>query len=110
MAVGSGPVTAFNATDHYDSGNPHLAVADGVLYVAWDESDQYDGPFIYVAYYDAGTSDWVLFGNQLNTDLGNEALDPSLAYDSVSGYLYVAFEENTDGWPHIFVKRKRHIP
>ena len=110
VTVGSGPVSAFSASDHYDSGNPQLAVADGVLYVAWDETDQYDGPFIYVAYYDTAAADWVLFGDQLNMNTANEAQDPSLAYDAATGYLYVAFEENTDGWPHIFVKRKRHIP
>ncbi|MGD9006436.1 MAG: Ig-like domain-containing protein [Desulfobacteraceae bacterium] len=108
--VGGGPVTAFSATDHYDSANPDLLVADGTLYAAWQEEDNYDGPFIYVAYYDPGTSAWVIDGDQLNTDTLNEAFDPSLAYNADDGYLYVAFEENTDGHSHIFVKRKRHIP
>jgi hypothetical protein len=109
--VGSGPVTAYTASAHYDSSNPDLIAADGTLYIAWAEEDQWDGPFIFVAFYDTGSSDWVLYGEQLNTDTGNAALDPSLAYhDDVVDYLYVAFEENTDGHPHIFVKRKQMVP
>jgi hypothetical protein len=108
--VGGGAVSAFSAADHYDSANPDLIVADGTLYVAWEESDQYDGPFIYVAYYDPGTSAWVIDGAQLNVDTGRQAGDPSLAYNTNDGYLYVAFEENVSGDSEIFVKRKRHIP
>jgi hypothetical protein len=108
--VGSGAVSAFSASDHYDSANPDLMVADSTLYVAWEESDQYDGPFIYVAYYDSGSSAWVIDGDQLNVDTGRQAGDPSLAYNANDGYLYVAFEENVSGHPEIFVKRKRHIP
>jgi hypothetical protein len=108
--VGGGPVSAFSDINHFDSANPNLIVADSTLYVAWEESDQYDGPFIYVAYYNPATSAWVIDGDQLNVNTANAAQDPSLAYNANDGYLYVAFEENTDGWPHIFVKRKRYIP
>lgn len=108
--VGGGPVSAFSAADHYDSANPDLIVADGTLYVAWEESDQFDGPFIYVAYYNPSTTAWVIDGDQLNVNTAYAAQDPSLGYNASDGYLYVTFEENTDGWPHIFVKRKRHIP
>jgi hypothetical protein len=108
--VGGGPVSAFSDTDHYDSANPDLIVADGTLYVAWEERDQYDGPFVYVAYYNPAATDWVIDGDQLNVDTGRAAGDPSLAYNANDGYLYVAFEENVSGDAEIFVKRKRHIP
>jgi hypothetical protein len=108
--VGSGPVSAFSASDHYNSNNPDLLMVDGQLWLAWQESDQYDGPFIYVAYFDSGLSEWVIDGDQLNIDIANSAADPSLAYSAGDGYLHVAFEENTDGHPHIFVKRKRINP
>lgn len=108
--VGGGPVSAFSASDHYDSANPDLIVADGTLYVAWQEEDNYSGSFIYVAYYDPGTSAWVIDGDQLNVDTTRSALDPSLTYNANDGYLYVAFEEMVSGYAEIFVKRKRHIP
>ena len=108
--VSGGPVSAFSAANHYDSANPDLLVADGTLYVAWEESDVYDGPFVYVAYYDPGTTSWVIDGDQLNVDTGRQAGDPSLAYNADDGYLYVAFEENVSSTIEIFVKRKRHIP
>ena len=38
------------------------------------------------------------------------ASDPDLAYSAADGYLYVAFEENTSGWPQIYVKRKGLTP
>jgi hypothetical protein len=79
---------------------------EGTPYVAWEESDQYDGPFIYVAYWDEAGGSWIIDGDKLNTSTMNTAHDPSLAYSSSDGYLYVAFEEYTDGHPHIFVKRK----
>ncbi len=105
--VGVGPVSAFGG-NHYDSANPDLIAAGGTLYLAWEESDLWDGPFIYVARWDSGGSQWVLDGDKLNVDTANQAMDPSLAFhDSTVDYLYVAFEENTDGWPHIFVKRKQ---
>jgi hypothetical protein len=63
-----------------------------------------------VAYYDPGTSAWVIDGDQLNVDTARQAGDPSLAYNANDGYLYVAFEENVSGDAEIFVKRKRHIP
>lgn len=108
--VGSNPVSAFSVSDHYDSGSPDLLVADGTLYLAWDESDQYDGPFVYVAQYDSGASSWVVDTTPLNVLAMRDALNPSLAYNANDGYLYVAFEEMVGGWPQIFVKRKRHIP
>ncbi len=102
--VGGGPVTAFEST-HYDSGNPSLLTANSKLYIAWNESDTYEGPFIFVAYLDAAGTAWEIDGNKLNVDQSNSALDPCLTY--YDGYLYVAFEEGTtDGHPHIFVKRK----
>ncbi len=110
LTVGSGAVSAYSSSDHYDSESPDLVVANGKLYIAWAESDQYDGPFVYVAYYDSGTSDWVIDGNKLNVDTSNTAHDPSLAWNSSDGYLYVAFAEYTDGHPHIFVKRKDLTP
>lgn len=89
--LGGGPVSAFAPGDHYDSGNPDILVAGGRLFLAWEESDLYDG-------------------DKLNTDPLNQAADPDLAYSASDGYLYVAFEENTDGWPHIFVRRKDLSP
>lgn len=102
--VGGGPVSAFSGS-HYDSANPDLLVVNGRLYLAWEESDQYDGPFVFVAYWNG--SSWVIDGDKLNVDLSNTSHDPSLAYSSSDGYLYVAFEEYTDGMSHIFVKRKK---
>lgn len=110
VMVGSDPLSAYSAADHYDSGNPDLIVADGTLYAAWEESNQTDGPFIFTAHYDGAASAWVVETTPLNISAANAAQDPSLAYNATDGYLYAAFEENTDGWPHIFVKRKRHIP
>ena len=103
-------MSAFSASDHYDSANPELLVADGTLYVAWEESSQYEGYFIYVAYWNADSGSWVIIGDRLNVSESNSSHDPSLAYSSTDGYLYVAFEEFTDGWPHIFVKRKSLSP
>ncbi|MGA1869583.1 MAG: Ig-like domain-containing protein [bacterium] len=104
--VGGGPVSAFSSTDHYDSANPDLLVIKDTLYIAWEESDQYDGYFIYVAYFDTLNEQWIIDGEKLNMELDNSSHDPSLAYSSTDQYLYVAFEEFTDGHPHIFVKRK----
>lgn len=87
-----------------DLSNPDLLVASGALLIAWEESDQSGGSFIYVAYWDG--LEWVVIGDQLNIDVSNTAHDPTLAYSSSADYLYVAFEENTDGSSHIFVKRK----
>lgn len=106
--VGGGPVSALGPAEHYDSANPDLLAVDGTLYLAWEETDQYGGTFVYVAFMDAGS--WTIDGNRLNIDLANTAHDPSLAYSPPDGYLYVAFEEYTDGWPHIFVKRKDLTP
>ena len=88
------------------SDNPDLAVVNGMLYLAWAESSQYEGPFIFVARWDSTGSQWLLDGDKLNVDLAREALDPSLAYSSGDNTLYVAFEEYVDGWPQIFVKKK----
>jgi hypothetical protein len=104
--VGDGPVSAFSASDHYDSANPDLLVADGTLYVAWEESSQYEGYFIYVAYWNVAEGSWAIIGDKLNISQSNSSHDPSLAYSSSDSYLYIAFEEFTDGWPHIFVKKK----
>lgn len=104
--LGGGPVSAFSASEHYDSDNPDLEVVDGTLYLAWSESDQSTGTYIYVARWDGIGSQWLLDGDKLNVDLAREALDPSLAYSSDDKTLYVAFEEYVDGWPQIFVKNK----
>ena len=108
--MGGGPLSAYDPADHYDSANPDLLVVGSTLYTAWEESDQYDGPFIYVARWDETGGAWVIDGNKLNTNLMNAAADPDLAYSVSDGCLYVAFEENTDGWYHIFVKRKLLSP
>lgn len=104
--VGGGPVSAFSASEHYDSGNPDLLAVNDTLYLAWEESDQFTGPFIFVAYWDDVNTQWVIDGNKLNVDVARDALDPSLAYSSSDTTLYVAFEEFVDGWAQIFVKRK----
>jgi len=104
--LGGGPLTAFGSPDHYNSVEVDLILIDGVPYAAWAESDQYTGNWIYVAHWDAAAGAWVMDGEQLNTGDQNSADDPSLAFSPSDGYLYIAFEENTDGHPHIFVKRK----
>ncbi len=105
--LGGGPVSAFTPTEHFDSGNPDLAVADGELWLAWDETDQATGTYIFVMRWDVPTSAWAMEGERLNVDPAHAALDPSLAYSASDRRIYVAFEENTDGWPHIFVKRRQ---
>ena len=104
--LGGGPLTAFGAPDHYNTVEIDLILIDGVPYAAWAESDQYTGNWIYVAHWDAAGGAWVMDGEKLNTGEQTSADDPSLAFSRSDGYLYVAFEENTDGHPHIFVKRK----
>ena len=108
--VGGGPVSAFSASNHFDSGNPNLLNVAGTLYVAWEEESLYDGPFIYVARWDSTGSQWLIDGDKLNVDVSRDALDPSLAYSSSDTTLYVAFEENVSGWPQIFVKSKDLSP
>jgi len=105
--IGGGPVSAYSDSDHYNSNNPDILMAEDRLWIAWQESEQYGGPFIFVAYWDEDGNEWIIDGDKLNTDLQNGAGDPSLAYSPDDGYLYVAFEENSDGYPHIFVKRKK---
>lgn len=108
--LGGGPVSAFTGSEHYDSANPDLLMVNGTLYVAWEESDQYDGPFIYVARWDESGDTWLIDGDQLNVDTTRTAHDPSLAYSSSDNTLYIAFEEFVSGWPEIFVKRKVIAP
>ena len=108
--LGDGPVSAFSQAEHYDSANPSLLIIDGTLTIAWEESSQTGGYFIYTATYDQDREEWLVDGDQLNVDTDNSAHDPSLAYDEANGYLYITFEEFTDGWPHIFVKRKELAP
>jgi hypothetical protein len=81
-------------------------MANGTLYLAWEEGDQYDGPFIFVARWNETSSAWLMDGDKLNVDIARTAHDPSLAYSSGDNTLYVAFEEYVSGWPEIFVKRK----
>jgi hypothetical protein len=104
--LGGGPLTAFGSPDHYNSVEIDVILIDGVPYAAWAESDQYTGNWIFVAHWDADDSAWVMDGEMLNTGEQTSADDPSLAFSPTDGYLYVAFEENTDGHPHVFVKRK----
>lgn len=80
------------------------------LFLAWEEADQYDGPFIYVARLTTPGDTWVIIGDKMNVDQARSALDPSLAYDSTAQALYVAFEEYVAGWPQIFVKKKSLMP
>lgn len=108
--VGGGPLSAYTTAAHYDSANPSLLVVDDTLTIAWEESSQTDGYFIYTATYDTDREEWLLDGDQLNVNAANSAHDPSLAYDAANGYLYITFEEFTDGHPHIFVKRKELAP
>ena len=108
--VGGGPVSAYSASDHYDSGHPDLIAVGDDLYLAWDEVDQYDGPFIYVARLTTPGDTWEIIGDKVNVDQARSALDPSLAYDSTAQALYVAFEEYVAGWPQIFVKKKSLMP
>jgi hypothetical protein len=108
-ALGGGPVSAFlpvvGGIAHYDSGNPSLLVANGNLYLAWEESNVFEGAFIYVARWDEAMGEWQIIGDRINVDLTRSAQDPSLAYSAGDGYLYVAFEEMVSGWPQILVKR-----
>jgi len=112
--LGGGPVSAFPQTDagidHYDSGNPSLLVANGNLYLTWEESSIYKGAFIYVAQWDESLGEWLIIGERLNVDQARSAQDPSLAYWAGDGYLYVAFEEMVSGWPQIFVKKTQLQP
>ncbi len=111
----------------YDSNNlcvPSVAVdASGNVYVAFTLANSLDYTrHAYVYRYDGSWTlhlcrplgrdggSWVIDGNKLNTNLMNAAADPDLAYCVSDGCLYVAFEENTDGWYHIFVKRKLLSP
>jgi hypothetical protein len=108
--VGSGPISAYSDSDHYDSGHPDLISVGNNLYLAWNETDQYDGPFIYVARLTTPGNTWEIIGDKVNVDQGRDALDPSLAYESTEPALYVAFEENVAGWHQIFVKRMSLSP
>ncbi|MEN8246939.1 MAG: hypothetical protein ABFS43_18775, partial [Thermodesulfobacteriota bacterium] len=108
--VGGGPVSAYSATDHYDSGNPDLIAVGNSLYLTWEESDQYEGPYIYVARLTTPGNTWEIVGDKINVDQDRAAQDPSLAYNAAEGALYVAFEEDVDGWPQIFVKKTYLIP
>ncbi len=108
--LGAGPVSAFSPSDHFTSNNPDLLLIDGTVWVAWEETSQTEGSFVFVAYFDTALQEWVIDGDRLNIDQANEALDPSLAYSPADGYLYVAFEEYSDGYPHIYVKRKKLNP
>ncbi len=99
--LGGGPVTAF-PTDHFDSGNPDLILVDGTPVVAWDEANEYEGHFIYVARFDG--SGWPIICDALNVDPARDARDPSLGYAASTQTLYAAFEENVDGYPEIFVR------
>jgi hypothetical protein len=108
--VGGGPVSAYSASDHYDSGHPDLIGVGDELYLAWDEADQYDGPFIYIARLTTPGESWEIIGDKINVDQGRQALDPSLVYDSTEPALYVAFEENVAGWPQIYVKKMSVMP
>ena len=104
--LGGGPLSALSAQEHYNSYDADVILIDGVPYAAWNESGQYGGYGIFVAHGDQAGGAWVMDGERINVDVENHAHDPSLAFSPSDGYLYVAFEEYTDGHPHIFVKRK----
>jgi hypothetical protein len=103
--VGGGPISAYSVLDHYDSDHPDLIAVGSDLYLAWDEADQHEGPFIFVARLTTPGGSWEIVGDKINIDQDRAALDPSLAYDALDQDVYVAFEENVDGWPQIFVKK-----
>ena len=100
--LAGGPVSAFGA-DHYDSGQPDLILVDGTPVIAWDESNEYEGHFIYVARH-TGT-EWEILCDALNVDANRDARDPSLVFDPTTATLYAGFEENVDGYPEIFVRQ-----
>jgi len=110
VVVGSMPVSAYSETDHYYSNHPDLLEVGSDLYIAWEESDQYEGPFIYVAKLSASGADWEIVGDKLNVDPSRDALNPSLGYDTAGQALYIAFEEMVSGWPQIFVKKINLAP
>jgi hypothetical protein len=110
VLVGGGAVSAYTETEHYSSNHPDLLEVGNDLLVAWQESDQYEGPFIYVAKLSASGTEWQIIGSKLNVDPAREALDPSLAYDTAGQTLYIAFEEYVSGWPQIFVKSRLLTP
>jgi hypothetical protein len=93
-----------------DEGHPNLLVANGDLYLAWNETDQYEGPFVYVARLVTADNSWEIVGDKLNVDQARDAQNPSLAYDASGQSLYVAFEEYVAGYPQIFVKTMNLAP
>jgi hypothetical protein len=104
--LGGGPLSAFSAQEHFNSFEADVILIDGVPYIAWDESGEFGGYGIFVVHWDQASSAWVMDGERINLEVDNHAHGPSLAFSPSDGYLYVAFEEYTDGHPHIFVKRK----
>ena len=102
--LGDGPVSALG-TDHYDSANPDLLLVEGTLFIAWEESGNYGSSLVFVARWDGAA--WALEGEGgINVDLEADALDPSLAWDAAAGYIYAAFEEYTEAWATVYVKRR----
>ena len=74
-------------SDHYDSANPDLLVAEGALLIAWEESSQYEGYFIYVAYRNDDAGSWGIIGDKLNISQSNSSHDPTLAHSFIDGCL-----------------------
>ncbi|MBW2737105.1 MAG: hypothetical protein JRH20_32390, partial [Deltaproteobacteria bacterium] len=101
--LGGGPVTAFGSA-HFDSANPDVLLVNDIPTVAWGEANEVEGHFIFVAQFKA--EGWQIEGDRLNVQTSRSATDPTLAYSPSEDALYVAFEENVDGYPQIFVKRR----
>jgi len=110
--LGSMPVTAYGISlPHDDSNNPSLTVANGTLYLSWDETDGSEGggTYIFIAKWDATNGQWVIddTNKRISENVSNTSLDPSLGYNVDTGSLYVAFEETSSGWPQIVVFQRQ---
>ena len=80
--------------------NPSLAVYDDLVFVAWAEGDSQSD--IYVKRWNG--SDWEQLGDTLDSVVGHDTAQPSLAIDSLGNPLVTWFE--FDGHSsNIFVKR-----
>jgi hypothetical protein len=107
--LGGGPVSAFGGAEHYDSSNPDLLLIEGVLFLAWDETDTYGPWAVHVAYWDEASGAWVMASDAITGPGAVDSIDPSLAYSASDDVIYIAFSALTDGWHHIFVKKIKRI-
>ena len=83
------------------------AVCSSDLWVAWSECKPSTEQLICIAQYKTASTGWVIDSERLNVDEARPANNPSIAFSAADGYLYVAFEEQADGYSQIFVKRKK---